>query len=135
MAHRTRSSRSPVALGVLALAAVPGLSGCGNSAERALGGRWFGDSVENFEAADVPLATGWAKGASFEFSGSTITVAIPAEDPRKGHFEVEGAHDDSLVLAVRDDKGKVERARFTLEGDRYLKWHLDERRRVVLRKE
>ena len=111
------------------------VTGCGSRAERALGGRWLGDSVENFDPSDVPLATGWARGASMEFSGSTLTVAIPSEDARKGRFEVESAHDDSILVAVRDDKGKVDRARFTMEGDRYLKWHLDERRRIVLRKE
>lgn len=110
-------------------------TGCGNSAARSLSGRWLGDTVENFDPSDVPLATGWARGTSFEFSGSSLTVAIPAEDPRKGHFEVESAHDDVILVAVRDDKGKIDHARFSLDGDRYLKWHLDERRQVVLRKE
>ena len=87
------------------------VTGCGHPAERALEGRWFGDSVENFDASDVALATGWARGASMEFSGSAITVAIPAEDPRKGKYEVESAHDGNLVLAVRDDKGTAERTR------------------------
>lgn len=112
-----------------------GLSGCGNPAARALEGRWFGDSVENFEPADVALATGWARGASMEFSGSTVTVAIPAEDPRKGRFEVESAHSGDLVLAIRDEKGALARTRLTMDGDRYLKWHVDERRSVVLRRE
>jgi hypothetical protein len=109
--------------------------GCSHPAERALNGRWFGDSVENFDPADVAVATGWARGASMEFSGSTITVAIPAEDPRKGHYEVESAHEGDLVLAVKDEKGKTERTRLALDGDRYLKWRVDERRSVVLRRE
>lgn len=113
------------------------ISGCGHPAARALEGRWFGDSVENFEPSDVALATGWARGASMEFSGSTITVAIPAEEPKKGHFEVESAHDGDLVLAIRDDNKEHEsaRTRLTMDGDRYLKWHIDERRSVVLRRE
>lgn len=111
------------------------VTGCGNSAARALSGRWLGDSVENFDQPDVPVATGWARGTSFEFSGSSVTVAIPAEDPRRGHFEVESAHDDTIVVAFRDEKGKIDHARFTLDGDRYLKWNLDDRRRLVLRKE
>jgi hypothetical protein len=111
------------------------ISGCGHPAARALEGRWFGDSVENFEPTDVALATGWARGASMEFSGTTLTVAIPAEDPRKGHFEVESAHEGDLVLAIRDDKGQTARTRLTMDGDRYLKWHVDERRSVVLRRE
>jgi hypothetical protein len=111
------------------------LTGCGHPAARALEGRWFGDSVENFDAADVALATGWARGASFEFRSGSVTVAVPAEDPRKGRFDVESAHEGDLVLAIRDDKGAASRARFTLDGDRYLRWHIDDRRSVVLRKE
>jgi hypothetical protein len=112
-----------------------GIPGCGHPAARALEGRWFGDSVENFEPGDVALATGWARGASMEFSGSTVTVAIPAEDPRKGRFEVESAHSGDIVLAIRDDKGALARTRLTMDGDRYMKWHVDERRSVVLRRE
>ncbi|HEX4474080.1 MAG TPA: hypothetical protein VH142_03315 [Polyangiaceae bacterium] len=109
--------------------------GCGSSADRALQGRWFGDSVENFDPADVASATGWAKGASLEFSSGVLTVAIPAEDPRKGHYEVESAHDGDLVVAVRDDHGTVDRTRLTLDGDRFLKWHVDDRKVIVLRRE
>jgi hypothetical protein len=111
------------------------LSACGHPAERALQGRWFGESVENFDPADIASATGWAKGTSLEFSGSTLTVAIPAEDPRKGQYQVESAHDADLLVAVKDDHGAVSRARLTLDGDRYLKWHIDPRRTVVLRRE
>jgi hypothetical protein len=110
-------------------------AGCGHPAERALAGRWFGESVENFDPADVAPATGWARGASMEFSGDVITVAIPAEDPRKGHYEVTSAHDSDLLVAIRDDKGHGEQARFSLDGDHYLKWHLDEHRSIVLRRE
>jgi hypothetical protein len=91
--------------------------------------------VESFDPADVAAATGWARGASLEFSGNDVTIAIPAEDPRKGHYSIEAAHENDLVLAIRDDRGPAARTRFTLDGDRYLKWHLDERRSVVLRRE
>lgn len=121
-------------LGGLALASLF-VSACGHPAQRALEGRWFGDSVENFDPGDLAAATGWARGASLEFSGSSVTVAIPAEDPRKGRYEVESAHDGELVLAIRDTKGAVARTRFTLDGDRFLKWHIDDRRSVVLRRE
>lgn len=128
--RRAAGIRAALLLGLIS--AIPG---CGNPAARALEGRWFGDSVENFDPSDVAPATGWARGASMEFSGSTVTVAIPAEDPRKGHFEVESAHEGDLVLAIRDDKGAASRARLTMDGDRYLKWHVDEHRSVVLRRE
>jgi hypothetical protein len=110
-------------------------TGCGHPARRALQGRWFGDSVENFGAGEVALATGWARGTSMEFSGSNLTVAIPAEDPRRGQYEVTSARDGDLLLAVRDDQGAVQRTRVTLDGDHYLKWHVDDRRVIVLRKE
>jgi hypothetical protein len=111
------------------------LVGCGHPAQRALSGRWFGESVERFEPDEVAMATGWARGASMEFSGDVITVAIPAEDPRKGHYDIASAHDSDLVLAIRDDRGQTEKTRFTLDGDHYLKWHLDDHRSVVLRRE
>ncbi|HEX4335853.1 MAG TPA: hypothetical protein VH062_08070 [Polyangiaceae bacterium] len=125
-----RSSRIALIFGTITL-----LTGCGHPIERALAGRWFGESVESFDAPDVASATGWARGASMEFSDEAITVAIPAEDPRKGHYEVSSAHEGDIVLAIRDDKGNSEKARFTLDGDHYLKWHLDERRSVILRRE
>ena len=128
-----RSSRIVHVLTLIGLGSL--LAGCGHPAARALEGRWFGDSVENFEPADVALATGWARGASFEFRSGAVTVAVPAEDPRKGRFDVESAHEGDLVLAIRDDQGGSTRARFTLDGDRYLRWHIDDRRSVVLRKE
>jgi hypothetical protein len=132
----TFSQRIPAGIAwLLAMVTTASLAGCGHPARRALEGRWFGDSVENFDPGDVALATGWARGASMEFSGAAVTVAIPAKDPRKGTYDVESAHDGELVLAVRDDKGTVQRTRVTLDGDHYLKWHVDDRRRVVMRRE
>lgn len=117
--------------------AITGLlnNGCGHPIQRALEGRWFGENVENFDPADLASATGWARGTSLEFSGASVTVAIPAEDPRKGRYDVESAHDGDVVLAFRDQKGAVSRARFTLDGDHFLKWHIDDRRSVVMRRE
>jgi hypothetical protein len=125
-----RTSRIAISLGIFVL-----VTGCGHPVRRALAGRWFGESVESFDPADVAAATGWARGASMEFSDDVITVAIPAEDPRKGRYDVVSAHEADIVLAVRDDKGRSENARFTLDGDHYLKWHVDEQRSVILRRE
>jgi hypothetical protein len=111
------------------------LTGCGHPVQRALEGRWFGESVENFEQPDLAAATGWARGTSLEFSGSSVTVAIPAEDPRKGRYDVESAHDGDVTLAIRDTKGSVTRTRFTFDGDHFLKWRVDDRRTVVMRRE
>jgi hypothetical protein len=119
-----RPSRSSLFL-AFALSSPLFAAGCGHPAARALEGRWFGDSVENFDSRDVAAATGWARGASMEFSGSQITVAIPAED----------AHENDLVLAFKDEKGAVTKAKFQLDGDHYFKWKLDERRSIVMRRE
>lgn len=121
-------------LGIAAGAVLP-LLGCGHPIQRALDGRWFGESVENFDPSDVASATGWARGTSLEFSGSSVTVAIPAEDPRKGRYDVESAHEGDLVLAFHDGKGATTKSRFSLDGDHFLKWHVDDRRSVILRRE
>jgi hypothetical protein len=130
----TRTTKHLAVLTAISAASLA-LAGCGHPIQRALEGRWFGESVENFEQADLAAATGWARGASLEFSGSSVTVAIPAEDPRKGRYDVESAHDGDVVLAIRDTKGSVSRTRFTLDGDHFLKWHVDDRRSVVMRRE
>ena len=130
----TRKTNTQAVLAA-ASAACLALAGCGHPVQRALEGRWFGESVENFDPSDLAAATGWARGASLEFSGSSLTVAIPAEDPRKGRYDVESAHDGDVVLAIRDMKGAVTRTRFTLDGDHFLKWHVDDRRSVVMRRE
>ena len=47
--------------------------------KRKLEGRWLGESVENFDAKEMAAATGWARGLSLEFSGTHLTVAVPAD--------------------------------------------------------
>jgi hypothetical protein len=54
-------------------------SGCGHPVQRSLEGRWLGEAVENFQDSQLAAATGWARGLSFEFAGSNVTVAVPAE--------------------------------------------------------
>ena len=58
----------------MGVGAIAGLTACGHPVQNKLEGRWVGDSVENFDDGHVAIATGWAKGASFEFSGATITI-------------------------------------------------------------
>src|SRR3954467_12830632 len=76
------------------------LAGCGNPVQRKLEGRWLGESVENFDAKDVAAATGWARGLSLEFSGTRLTVAVPAEEPRTGKYKVASVHENDVQLAV-----------------------------------
>ena len=84
------------------------LAGCGNPVQRKLEGRWLGESVENFDAKDVAAATGWARGLSLEFSGTRLTVAVPAEEPRTGKYKVASVHENDVELAVTRVDGVVD---------------------------
>ena len=59
------------------------LAGCEKSPRDRLQGRWLGESVENLPAAQLQKATGWVKGVAMEFSGSRVTVTIPASRPAR----------------------------------------------------
>jgi hypothetical protein len=109
--------------------------GCAHPLTRRLEGRWLGHAVENFDDGEMALATGWARGTSFEFSGSRLTVTVPAEDPRVGTFKVESAHGGDFTLAIEDGQGRRSRSRFTFDQDHLVRWHLDEARSIVLRRE
>ena len=111
------------------------LSGCGNPVQRKLEGRWLGESVENFDAKDVAAATGWARGLSLEFSGTHLTVAVPAEEPRTGKYRVATVHDDDVQLAVTRVDGVVDTASFKLDDERSLRFMIGDNRAVVLRRE
>lgn len=109
--------------------------GCGHPVQRQLEGRWFGDSTENFAPGELPAATGWARGLSFEFSGAALTVAIPAEEPRTGAYRVASVHHNDVRLAVERKDGKKDTLRLKLDDDRSLRWMLDDARAIVLRRE
>lgn len=113
-----------------------GLSaGCGHPVKRKLEGRWLGDGIENFDDAQMAAATGWAKGASMEFSGSTLTVSVPAEEPRRGQYEIVKVHQNDVEIAIARPDGSRDRARFKLDDERSIRWMIDESRAVVLRRE
>ena len=78
------TSRTRAVAATAVLATIAGATGCAHPMQRKLEGRWLGDSVENFDSELVAAATGWAKGTSMEFSGSNMTVAVPAEEPTPG---------------------------------------------------
>lgn len=111
------------------------LWGCGHPVQNKLEGRWVGDSVENFDDQHVAVATGWAKGASFEFSGSTITVAIPAEDPRSATYKVASVRENDVQLAVMRKDGAVDKMRLKLDSEHSIRWVLGDERAIVLRRE
>jgi len=112
-----------------------GIAGCGHPVERKLEGRWVGDAVENFDDKDVAVATGWAKGTSFEFSGSNLTVAIPAEEPRSGSFKVAAVRENDIEVAVRRKDGQSDKLRVKLDSEHSLRWVLTDERAIVMRRE
>ncbi len=110
-------------------------TGCGHPVQRSLEGRWLGEAVENFHESQLAAATGWARGLSFEFAGSNVTVAVPAEEPRTGRYEVKSAHESDVRLAITGKDGKATTALFKLDSDRSMRWMLGQGRSVVLRRE
>jgi len=126
--------RPGLILGVL-LVSTLALPGCGNAVQRKLEGRWLGESVENFDSKDMAAATGWARGLSLEFSGSRLTVAIPAEEPRVGKYKVASVHENDVQLAVTRADGAVDSASFKLDDERSLRFMVGDNRAVVLRRE
>jgi hypothetical protein len=111
------------------------LAACGNPVQRKLEGRWLGESVENFEARDMAAATGWARGLSFEFAGTRLTVAVPAEEPRTGKYQVASVHENDVQLAVTRPDGAVDTASFKLDDERSVRFMIGDNRAVVLRRE
>jgi hypothetical protein len=112
-----------------------GSAGCGHPVQKKLEGRWVGDSVENFDDNAVAAATGWAKGTSFEFSGSNLTVAIPAEEPRSGAYKIVSVRENDVLIAVTRKDGSIDKARFKLDSDTSIRWMLGDERSVVLRRD
>jgi len=111
------------------------LAGCGNPVQRKLEGRWLGESVENFDAKDVAAATGWARGLSLEFSGSRLTVAVPAEEPRTGKYKVASVRENDVELAVTRLDGAVDTASLKLDDERSIRFMIGDTRAIVLRRE
>ena len=94
----------------------------------------MGESVENFDDEVVAAASGWARGASLEFAGSELTVAIPAEEPRSAPYKVVGVHQKKVRLAVQDGT-KREELRLVLDDERSMRWLLDDNRAVLMRRQ
>jgi len=103
--------------------------------QRSLEGRWLGETVENFQDSQLAAATGWARGLSFEFAGSTVTVAVPAEEARTGKYQVTSVHESDVRLAFTSKEGKTSSALFKLDNDHSIRWMLGESRSVVLRRD
>ena len=109
--------------------------GCGHPVQRSLEGRWLGEAVENFQDSQLAAATGWARGLSFEFAGSSVTVAVPAEEPRAGRYAVSSVHESDVRLSFTAKDGKTSSALFKLDSDHSMRWMLGQGRAVVLRRD
>jgi hypothetical protein len=110
-------------------------TGCGHPVQRSLEGRWLGEAVENFQDSQLAAATGWARGLSFEFAGSSVTVAVPAEEARTGRYQVSSVHESDVRLAFTSKDGKSSTALFKLDNDHSIRWMLGQGRSVVLRRD
>jgi hypothetical protein len=128
--------KAPHSLGLLALLPALAIStGCGHPVQRSLEGRWLGESVENFQDSQLAAATGWVRGLSFEFAGSSVTVAVPAEEARSGRYKVSSVHESDVRLAFTTKDGKASTALFKLDSDHSIRWMLGQGRAVVLRRD
>lgn len=114
--------------------AASGLLACGTTPNQRLQGKWVGERVENFTAAQAARAAGWIAGASFEFSGSRVTVSIPAESPRQGTYKLEVANGDELLVSFLRPHGAKDQVALRFEGNKRLRWNLQDGRSIVLRK-
>lgn len=111
------------------------LSACSTSIHDQLSGRWLGVEVESLDGSVSAARAGWAKGTSLTFSGSTLTVALPGELPRRGDYQVLSEDDGQLELAVAGHDGHVDRAELTLETERLLRWHLTNVHTLVMHRD
>ncbi len=107
-------------------------TGCSKTTKDRLQGRWLGESVENVPTAQVSQVTGWAKGTAVEFSGSKVTVTIPAETPRTGSYQIAKDDGKELTIAFSRAEGGHDEARFRFVGEDTLRWALPDGPEIVL---
>lgn len=112
-----------------------GLAGCSKPADGKLEGRWYGESVENVEQEDIAVTTGWARGTSMEFAGHTLTVSVPAEEPKSAKFEVAQMEGKKVTLRIKRPDGEVDEAKFWIDGERTMRWDIGDGRAIVMRRE
>lgn len=111
------------------------LSACANSVDSRLSGRWLGMEMESLDGSVSAARAGWAKGTSLTFSGSTLTVALPGETPRRGVYQVLSEDDGQLELAIAGHDGHVDRTELTIETDRLLRWRLTNVHTLLMHRE
>ena len=123
-------------LGATTILAVALALGCGgHPVQKKLAGRWHGARIENVDGEALAAATGWVKGTSMEFADDSLTVAIPAEEPRTGKYRVVRVHEDDVRLAVTAADGTVDRVDLKLDDERAMRWLIGDGRAIVMRRE
>lgn len=110
------------------------ITACKDTPIERLEGRWVGESVENFRPEQAARAQGWAKGTSFEFKGSRVTVSIPAESPRSGTYKVTALNEQELRVTFLRAHGAKDVVEVQFENDDKLRWKLGDGRSVIMRK-
>jgi hypothetical protein len=110
-------------------------SACDTSVGSRLSGRWLGVEIESLDGSVSAGRAGWAKGTSLTFSGSSLTVAQPGEEPRRGAYKVVSEDDGQLELAIAGHDGHIDHTQLTLETDRLLRWHLTSVHTLVMQRE
>ena len=131
-----RTALRRLGAGLLLVGLATAGAGCGgHPIQRKLSGRWLGERIENVDGEALAAATGWVKGTSLEFADSTLTVAIPAEEPRTGKYRVVRVHERDVRLAVTRKDGSVDQVSLKLDDERSLRWLIGEGRAIVLRRE
>ncbi|EYF03572.1 hypothetical protein [Chondromyces apiculatus] len=111
------------------------VAGCSKSPRDRLQGRWLGESIANAPQDQSARATGWVTGTAIDFSGSKVTVTIPAESPRSGTFKVTKTEGDQVTVAFMRPEGTRDEAQFTLgQEDRTLRWAIGGGQEIVLAK-
>jgi hypothetical protein len=124
--------RSGVKTALVLAITLPAAAGCEKSPRDKLQGRWLGESIENVPASQMQKATGWVKGTAIEFSGSKVTVTIPAETPRSGTFRASHLEGDRLLVSFLREEGGRDDAEMQIVGDQMLRWRIGEGREIVL---
>ncbi len=125
-------ARVKTALALAAITTLPAAAGCQKTPRDKLQGRWLGEGVENFPAAQVPKATGWVKGTAIEFTGNKVTVTVPAETPRSGTFKVARVDGEKIVVSFNRDEGGNDESGFRFMNENTLRWDVGNGREVVL---
>jgi hypothetical protein len=117
------------------LSALLGALGCGHPVQRQLQGRWFGETIENVPADQIAITTAWARGTTFEFTGSNVTVTVPAQNPRTAPYQIVKATRRGATLAFQGANGASNQAALSFDADDLMRLHVNDRQAIVLRRE